>query len=88
MLYTLPGDRYEGEWVKGKEHGTGTAIAPDGSTFYGFWTDGKRHGEGVGALLHNLRVHSRKWVCGHAYSHGRDPITHLDLLCRQLVMLF
>ena len=44
------GDRYEGEWQHGKESGTGTAQAPDGSTFYGYWVDGKRHGEGVSSL--------------------------------------
>ena len=44
------GDRYEGEWQHGKESGTGTAQAPDGSTFYGYWVDGKRHGEGVSSF--------------------------------------
>ena len=41
------GVRYEGEWKDGVEHGVGTLIEVDGSTFYGFWAGGKMHGEGV-----------------------------------------
>lgn len=43
----MAGARYEGEWKEGVEHGVGTLIEVDGSTFYGFWAEGKMHGEGV-----------------------------------------
>ena len=38
-------DRYEGEWRNGLEHGVGTFIGADGSTFYGPWSGGKMHGQ-------------------------------------------
>ena len=50
MCVCIAGDRYEGEWQDGKEHGAGTAVAADGSSFYGTWQNGKRHGEGVSSL--------------------------------------
>lgn len=50
-VYCTAGQRHEGEWLGGQEHGPGTSMAPDGSSFYGFWEHGKRHGEGVQPLL-------------------------------------
>lgn len=47
-FFRHPGERYEGEWEDGQEHGAGTAVASDGSCFFGTWQRGKRHGEGVG----------------------------------------
>lgn len=41
------GDRYEGEWRHGLEHGIGTFLAADGSAYYGNWSEGKLHGKGV-----------------------------------------
>ena len=48
----VTGVRYEGEWRDGREHGAGTLVETDGSTFYGFWADGCRHGEGVRYIRH------------------------------------
>ena len=47
MTEARAGDKYEGEWHRGREQGTGTSIATDGATFYGFWEAGVMHGEGV-----------------------------------------
>ena len=49
------GDRHEGEWQDGKQHGAGTAVAADGSSFYGTWQNGKRHGEGVSFRLMTMQ---------------------------------
>lgn len=54
FFYGVAGDRYEGEWEDGKEHGAGTAVASDGSSFFGTWVHGKRHGEGVSLCFHCL----------------------------------
>lgn len=38
---------YEGEWVKGKRHGTGKECFEDGTLSYeGEWKEGRRHGTG------------------------------------------
>ncbi|WP_417500694.1 PEGA domain-containing protein [Marinobacter sp.] len=41
------GLRYEGQFVDGAFHGTGTAWYSDGSRYEGDWDNGKRAGEGV-----------------------------------------
>lgn len=68
----IAGDRHEGEWQDGKEHGPGTAVAADGSSFYGSWQMGKRHGEGVSIF------HSRLLT---AVCPGSLHSTWLLLLC-------
>lgn len=40
------GLRYQGHFVDGEFHGTGTAWFADGSRYEGDWTNGKRDGEG------------------------------------------
>ena len=37
---------YEGEWLNGLYHGTGTLREPDGSRYVGEWENGKRSGSG------------------------------------------
>ena len=51
LYHCAAGDRYEGEWADGREHGVGTAIGVDGSRFYGSWQAGKLHGKGVRAFV-------------------------------------
>ena len=41
------GDKYEGEWVKGKYHGKGVYIYADGGRLEGSWENGKMVGPGV-----------------------------------------
>ena len=35
------GDKYEGEFKDGKQHGQGTLTSPDGSQWRGDWIDNK-----------------------------------------------
>ena len=69
----VAGDLYEGEWEVGKEHGAGTAVASDGSSFFGTWVHGKRHGEGVSlccCCLRSLMLGPN--TCSHLLSHQRQ----------------
>ena len=40
------GDRYHGEWKKGKKHGFGTYVWTNGHRYKGQWTAGKKSGTG------------------------------------------
>ena len=46
-VLTANGDRYEGEFVDGKQTGRGVAIFHDGGRYEGDFIDGKRSGRGV-----------------------------------------
>lgn len=39
--------RYEGEFLDGKKHGTGTKTWPNGNRYVGEWREGRAHGKGV-----------------------------------------
>ena len=41
------GERYDGEWLDGKEHGRAEFSWPDTSFYDGLWQNGVRHGFGV-----------------------------------------
>jgi 1-phosphatidylinositol-4-phosphate 5-kinase len=41
------GDRYDGEFKDGQEHGIGIFTWADGSTYHGFWREGCKEGIGV-----------------------------------------
>ena len=46
--FTYPhGEKYEGEWEKGKYHGQGNMTYPDGSMYVGEFKDGEYHGQGT-----------------------------------------
>lgn len=38
---SIDGYRYEGEWLAGRRHGTGTIFLPNGDRFTGLWKDGR-----------------------------------------------
>ena len=38
---------YDGKWLNGKMHGTGSYTFFNGATYEGSWRDGNRHGEGL-----------------------------------------
>ena len=45
------GDKYEGEWIDGKQNGQGTKNYPDGRIMYvGYWKDGNYYGQGTKTL--------------------------------------
>ena len=44
------GEWYEGEWLRGRRHGRGTAVFPNGECYVGDWVEGVRRG--VGYLAH------------------------------------
>ena len=45
------GDKYEGEWMDGKQNGWGTRNYPDGRIMYvGYWKDGNYYGQGTKTL--------------------------------------
>ena len=49
--FTYPhGEKYEGDWVKGKYHGQGTMTFPDGSMYEGEFKDGEYNGQGIMTL--------------------------------------
>lgn len=66
---------YQGEWLNGQRHGTGTSYRPDGSVAYcGEWAGDQPHGVGsywtpwgqpstLGGIHHGL-LYSGKWVHG------------------------
>jgi hypothetical protein len=41
------GDKYAGEWKKGKRHGQGTYTHADGDKYVGEWKKGNEHGQGT-----------------------------------------
>ena len=47
-VYTWPdGEKYEGDFVDGKQHGKGMYTRPDGTIYEGDFVDGKQHGKVV-----------------------------------------
>ncbi len=40
----MDGYRYEGEWLAGRRHGTGTVYLPNVDRFTGIWKDGRLAG--------------------------------------------
>ena len=40
------GEWYEGEWIRGRRHGKGTAVFPNGECYVGDWVEGVRKGVG------------------------------------------
>lgn len=47
VFETGDGQVYQGDWKRGKPHGSGSATYNDGSDYNGEWRDGKRHGTGT-----------------------------------------
>ena len=81
------GERYEGDWEDGKEHGAGTAVSADGSSFFGTWVHGKRHGEGVGpvsACLPSPISPLNKWTASGERMGGHNLKENAAEFCQKL----
>ncbi len=44
------GEKYDGGWKDGKEHGQGEYTSADGQKYDGEWKDGEQNGKGVHTL--------------------------------------
>jgi len=44
------GDKYDGEWEKGKKHGTGTYTYSDEDYYEGEWVNDAAHGKGFSMI--------------------------------------
>eukprot|EP00300_Choanocystis_sp_HF-7_P043209 c9806_g1_i1.p1 GENE.c9806_g1_i1~~c9806_g1_i1.p1 ORF type:complete len:752 (+),score=119.28 c9806_g1_i1:32-2257(+) len=69
------GDRYNGEWVHGREHGFGVYLYQDGSKYEGEWRDGKRHGKGV-FVFWSGNVEESEYVSD--LQHGKASFKRID----------
>lgn len=58
VLYTHTGDRYEGEWKKGKLDGHGTYYQSNGDRFEGRWKKGQRYIHATTTIIcsHKIRT--------------------------------
>src|SRR3990167_8060583 len=43
----IDGTLYEGQWLKGKPHGTGSLLETSQTSFSGEWSEGKKEGKGT-----------------------------------------
>lgn len=77
------GDRYEGNWKDGNEHGRGIMVAANGSRHEGDWKDGKPHGRGVYVFANGDKCdgdwrEGRLLGTGKGWSEGRSRKCYMD----------
>jgi hypothetical protein len=65
------GERYEGEWEKGKRDGIGVATWPDGSSYIGQWRADSTHGKGIYVKSDGERYEG-DWVSGLREGAGKS----------------
>lgn len=65
----LPGGGvYEGTYMNGKPHGSGTIKWPDNELYSGEWKDGKPHGRGT--RWRDGIIYEGAWKDGKSHGHG------------------
>eukprot|EP00753_Platysulcus_tardus_P015087 PLAT4772.1.p2 GENE.PLAT4772.1~~PLAT4772.1.p2 ORF type:complete len:250 (-),score=84.40 PLAT4772.1:70-750(-) len=71
---------YTGDYVRGKRHGVGRMMYPNGDEYYGEWVDNRAHGEGT-YKYSNGDVYSGDWKRGVKEGRGtyvlRDTVSQL-----------
>jgi TPR repeat protein len=89
-LTRADGSEYDGEWLRGRPHGHGTAIEAGGATYSGSWYEGARHGEGelampdggryVGEFQHGERagIGTLQNASGVYYGDWESDVPHGD----------
>jgi len=57
-----PDERYEGNLLQGKRHGSGICIFDNGDRYEGCWVDGRTEGKGTYFYATGQRYEMEKWV--------------------------
>jgi hypothetical protein len=65
----LRGATYDGCWLQGKMHGSGTLTWPDGRVYRGLWRHNEQHGNG--RLETPAAVYEGQWTRGKFEGRGR-----------------
>ena len=68
-------ERYEGNWVYGKRHGSGVYFYLDGGRYDGEWVDDRIQGRGK-SIYANSNVYEGDWVDGRI--NGFGTLTYAD----------
>ena len=64
------GDRYEGDWKDGQQHGHGKFFfASSGGEYEGQWVHDKRQGQGI-MLFGDSGMYDGEWKDNHQHGHG------------------
>jgi hypothetical protein len=66
---------YDGEWVKGEQHGRGHHTLNDGAHYDGEYQSGLRHGKGKETLPDGT-AYDGEWADGRRHGHGRLTWSH------------
>ena len=78
--FTYPhGEKYEGDWVKGKYHGQGTMTFPDGSMYLGEYKNGKFHGQGT-FIWNDGYYHEGEFMDGTPNGQGTETLPNGQLV--------
>ncbi len=76
-LVSPNGDRYEGQWHRGKKHGTGRLLKASESYEYdGDFLWDKRHGHGIQKNINNDGAYMGEWKLGRREGRGRNLRTY------------
>jgi len=79
--------KYDGEWRKGKKHGAGVQVYPNGDVYEGSWVKNRREGRGVLRTSHGT-VYQGEWKGGKKHGFGSQNSTfHKNWFVHHLVVL-
>eukprot|EP00993_Chasmostoma_nieuportense_P000863 NODE_1793_length_1378_cov_37.864109_g1701_i0.p1 GENE.NODE_1793_length_1378_cov_37.864109_g1701_i0~~NODE_1793_length_1378_cov_37.864109_g1701_i0.p1 ORF type:complete len:386 (-),score=95.47 NODE_1793_length_1378_cov_37.864109_g1701_i0:176-1333(-) len=73
--YTYPsGDKYTGEWLRGRKHGFGTAEFVSGNRYEGEWDNDFKHGQGTIVFVDGT-TYTGQWSKDHKHGFGKASFT-------------